>query len=270
MAYVLTSGSTVWGAETAAATVVALIELLRDGDRAVIRDDAGRRVAPAHLLADAVDQAPDPGTRQALAATLADYVDVVWLRELEQARERWAALFSAEHQAALILMESRGEPSADLRGREAAEVERLKAVLDGDGAWLDAGGLWAVDFGEPPRLLLDELARRHPDEHVDQLLVGAQRWIASGNTAAPADELGDDRARSLISDLVRSLSADDLVEIIAEAVRVNPTVRSKAEALVHEWRRSERAQRVRGTGASSPPPTPPARSSGGRRAGPAR
>jgi hypothetical protein len=271
MGYVLTTDSTIWRAETAGVALVALVELRRDGDPAMIRDDAGRRVAPRQLLAEAVDQARDPGAQRSLAIVLADYVAFLLQRELDAAREMWVALSGPDREADLLLMEAKGEPTADLRRSDAADVERLNDILFGDGAWREAGGAWAYSLGEPPRLLLDELVRRHPDGRPDQFVVGAYEQMASRESGSAADGLGDDRAKSLVADLVQSMSAEDLVQIVAEAVRVNPSVRSRAELLVQEWRRlSERAQWASSAEASSPTSPPTGRPSGGRPSGPAR
>jgi hypothetical protein len=240
MTYVLTTDITFWNVETAGAALVQYIELRRDGGPAAIRDDAGRRVEPAHLVAEAIDQAIHPSRRQALGTVLADYVEFLRQRELDWAHHRWATLSSPDREADLLLMRARAKPTAHLRRADAEELQRMDAVLFGDGDWREAGGAWAYYFGEPPKLLLDELARRHPDGRLDQFVVGAHERVTFRSAGSPAGGIGNERIRSLVSDLVDGMSAEDLVEIIAQAVRVNPTVRSRAEALATEWRRGER------------------------------
>jgi hypothetical protein len=245
MGYVLITDVTSWNVETAGAALVEYIELRRDGGPAAIRDEAGRRVEPAHLLAEAIDQAIHPSSRQALGTVLADYVEFLRQRELDWARERWVTLFSPDYEAGLLLMRARAEPTAHLRRADAEELERLDDILFGHADWREAGGAWAFYLGEPPRLLLDELARRRPDARLDQFVVGAHERVAFRSAGSPAGEIGNERIRSLISDLVQGMSAEDLIEIIAQAVRVNPTVRSRAQALATEWRRASARRRNR-------------------------
>ncbi|TMC01058.1 MAG: hypothetical protein E6J41_33605 [Chloroflexi bacterium] len=197
MGYVIVSLTTVWPVETARAAVVALIEMRRDGEQVVVRDDQGRHVPSPHLLAEAIDQAHDTVTRQALSAVLADHVEFLRLRALDWARERWAALLSSDHEVDLLIMEAQGRPAAELRLADARERERLADIIFEDGSWREAGGSWAHSFGEPPELLLNELARRHPAARLEQLQVGAREQIAFRDSVPPvADERTRMTARS--------------------------------------------------------------------------
>ena len=127
------------GLRTAADTPLAALQsfygYVSQDRSALIGDEAGHPILLPQLLKDAIRQAADPASRQQLASTLADYVDLDLL--------------------------PRGDAAA--------------LTVSSDIRWQRAGQTWALLFRQaPPDMLLQELARRRTNPRCDLLVRSAE------------------------------------------------------------------------------------------------
>jgi len=123
----------------------AWVGVIRRDDWPLVRDDAGRRVNLAHLLEAATAETTRTQTRRRMIGTLADFVELGREDAWKRANERWKLRGTAD----------------SLRRPNAEELERLGAILFGEGAWREAGRNWAWQFElTVPSRVIDELAAR--------------------------------------------------------------------------------------------------------------
>jgi hypothetical protein len=183
MSYVVTAlfdgADTGHNADTAVTALEMSVAILRREDWPHIANDRRRKVSLADLLNAAVTEATEPAARRRLTGTLADYLESQRDVSRRTASESYVDLHSGEHEAELRNLEALGQPTSEVRQRDAEESDRIFPILFAQGAWRDAGRSWASLFGVrvPDPVVYELITRRPSDFDPTELRDGVQEGL---------------------------------------------------------------------------------------------